>query len=359
MFPLAAMAQDITRVNEPESVVVDSKDNVYVTLKYGIIKITPDGTIYNLTKIPGTIGEFDRHWNNLIIDSKDNLYANDGNIIYRFTVNSNNKASGKIFAGQQYSYKLLDGPLATAAFNTINLMAIDRSDNIYVTDSYDKIKAEIGKNFITDPYFFADPAKKYVKYQARNYSVLRKISARGVVTTIKTPDGKFVLPISVNKMTTDGDGNLIYSNNGFGRFVGKIDLASGTITSIAGQPYKREWCPVYTQGSTQTAELVEPSELLVGKSGEIFMADGRLHRIIKIANGKVSTLAGNSVIDPCSQNIGGRAQEGNKDGKALTALFNFPKGMAFDSKGNLYIADSLNHSIRKLSPDGVVTTFAK
>ena len=73
----------------------------------------------------------------------------------------------------------------------------------------------------------------------------------------------------------------------------------------------------------------------------------------------VSTLAGNGIMDPCSQNIGGRAQEGNKDGKALTALFNFPKGIAYDSKGNLFIADMSNHSIRKLSTDGIVTTFAK
>jgi len=53
------------------------------------------------------------------------------------------------------------------------------------------------------------------------------------------------------------------------------------------------------------------------------------------------------------------AQEGNKDGKALTALFYSPQGMAYDSRENLYIADMGNHCIRKLSPDGMVTTFAK
>jgi len=43
----------------------------------------------------------------------------------------------------------------------------------------------------------------------------------------------------------------------------------------------------------------------------------------------------------------------------LTALFGSPKGMAYDSKGNLFIADTANHCIRKLSPEGMVTTFAK
>ena len=97
----------------------------------------------------------------------------------------------------------------------------------------------------------------------------------------------------------------------------------------------------------------------MNKNGDILFSDGRLHRIIKIANGRVSTLAGNNIIDPCAQNIAGRAQESNRDGRALTALFNFPKGLAYDSKGNLFIADMNNHSIRKLSPDGMVTTFTK
>src|ERR1700752_879289 len=109
----------------------------------------------------------------------------------------------------------------------------------------------------------------------------------------------------------------------------------------------------------QHCGVCSPETIITTKHGEIVFTDQRLHRIIKVANGKVSTLAGNSIIDPCAQNIAGRAQEGYRDGKALTALFNFPKGIAYDSKGNLFIADMNNHCIRKLSPDGVVTTFAK
>lgn len=160
-------------------------------------------------------------------------------------------------------------------------------------------------------------------------------------------------------MAVDLQGNIIYAASGFARFIGKIDIAQGTFSSVAGQPYKREWCPVYTQVNAPAAEFVSPENIILNRNGEIIVADERLHRIIKVARGKVSTLAGNSIIDPCSQNIGGRAQEGNKDGPARTALFNFAKGMACDSKGNLSIADMNNHSIRKLSPDGMVTTFAK
>jgi NHL repeat len=357
-FYSPAQTSQPKQVSTPEHIVVDSKDNVFVTLKYGIIKITPDGTVTNISKQGPVIGGLDRSWQNLVIDSKDNLYASDGQVVYKITVTDDNKATLKVFAGQQYSYKLEDGPIASAGFNTIALMAIDKNDNIYVTDSYDKIKATIGDNFVTDSYYKNDPAKKYAKYAA-HYSVIRKISADGMVSTLKTPDGKYILPNDISGITTDDRGDIVYAAYGFARFIGKIDLTTGTFTSIAGQPYKREWCPVYTQGANSSAEFVSPETIITSKKGEIIFTDQRLHRVIKVANGRVSTLAGNNIIDPCAQNIAGRAQEGYQDGKALTALFNFPKGIAYDSKGNLFISDMNNHCIRKLSPEGMVTTFAK
>lgn len=355
---LPAQVRPPGSVSTPQHIVVDSRDNVFVTLKYGLLKIAPDGTVTDLSKQGPVVGGMDRAWSNLIIDSKDNLYANDGKVIYKITVTGDNKATPSVYAGQLYSYKLEDGPIATAGFNAIGLMTIDKHDNIYITDSYDKIKATIGDNFITDGYYKNDPAKKYLKYSA-HYSVIRKISPKGMVSTLKTPDGKYLLPNDISGIATDSNGNIVYAAYGFARFIGKIDLTTGTFSSIAGQPYKREWCPVYTQGESSRAEFVSPETIITSKTGEIVFTDQRLHRVIKVANGTVSTLAGNNIIDPCSQNIAGRAQEGHKDGRALAALFNFPKGIAYDSKGNLFIADMNNHCIRKLSPDGIVTTFAK
>ena len=366
LFPLCMSAQERRpgAVSEPQHIAVDSRDNVFVTLKYGMLKIAPDGTVTDLSKQGPAIGGMDRIWTNLIIDSKDNLYAteNGGTAVYKITISADNKAEIKLFAGQQYGYKLEDGPLATAGLNVIKLMTIDGKDNIYVTSSYDKIKDAIGGNYITDGFYLSDlngSAPKYDKTSAQRFSVIRKI-AGGMVSTVKTPDGKFILPHDISAITTDSQGNIIYAAAGFARFIGKIDVATGAFSSLAGQPYKRKWCPVYTPGDAAQAEFVDPaSAIITNQKGEILFTDIRLHRIIKIAGGKVSTLAGNNIIDSCSQNIAGRAQEGNKDGKALTALFNFPKGIAFDSKGNLFIADTNNHSIRKLSPDGMITTFAK
>lgn len=351
--------QPASVISEPQHIVVDSKDNVFVTRKYGLVKIAPNGTVTDLSKQGPVIGGMDRAWHDLIIDSKDNLYAHDGKVIYKIVVSNDNIVTLTKFAGQDYSYKLEDGPIATAGFNTIGLMTTDKNDNIYLTDSADKIKDTIGTNFVTDNFNLSDQARKHEKSNRKSFSVIRKVSSNGVVSTLKTPDGKFILANQISGMAIDLQGNIIFGSYSFGRFIGKIDLASGAITLVAGQPYKREWCPVYTQGSIATAEFVEPETIIVSKKGEILFTDQRINRVIKIAEGKVSTLAGGNIIDPCSQNIGGRSQEGNRDGKALTALFHMPKGMAYDSKGNLYIADMSNHSIRKLSPDGMVSTFAK
>ena len=345
-----------TRVSTLQYIAIDSRDNLFVGLQYGIIRISPDGSVTNLTQADR---ELDRKWNNLIVDSKDNLYANDGKLIYKFTYDRAGKFVGTIFAGQKWTYDLLDGPLATAGFNTIGLMTIDRNDNIYVSDSFDKIKATVGSNFVTDSFALGAPAQAINRKNRKSFSVIRRIGPNGVVSTLKTSDGKHILVNQISGMAADAAGDIIFGSYSFGRFVGKIGVSTGAISLVAGQPYKREYCPVYTQGPIATAEFVEPENIIVSRNGDIIVADQRINRVMKIANGRVSTIAGGNVIDPCSQNIAGRSQEGNRDGSALTALFNFPKGMAFDSKGNLYIADMYNHSIRKLSPTGIVTTFAK
>ena len=173
-------AQDATVLAEPYHVVVDSKDNVFVTRKYGLVKIAPNGTITNLSKQGPVIGGMDRAWHDLIIDSKDNMYAHDGKEIYKIVVSKDNIVTLTRFAGQQWSYKLEDGPLATAGINSIGLMAIDKNDNIYFTDSADKIKETIGTNFVTDSFNLSESARKVEKKNRKAFNVIRKISPDGI-----------------------------------------------------------------------------------------------------------------------------------------------------------------------------------
>ncbi|QDS14744.1 NHL repeat-containing protein [Xanthomonas arboricola] len=99
-------------------------------------------------------------------------------------------------------------------------------------------------------------------------------------------------------------------------------------------------------GRAADARFADPYGLAIGPDGTLYIADGgdnnRIRRLLD--NGSVQTVAG--------------GQEGFADGVDAAAEFNTPSGIAFDTAGNLYIADTGNHAIRKRTPQGVVTTLA-
>ena len=102
----------------------------------------------------------------------------------------------------------------------------------------------------------------------------------------------------------------------------------------------------FIDGPSMTARFNNPSGVTTDKNGNIYIADGLNNCIRKInANGIVSTLAGNGSI-------------GSTDGPGSAAAFYEPIAIACDTAGNLYIADTKNYKIRKVSPNGNVTTIA-
>lgn len=346
-----------SKVSSPNNLVVDSKDNVYFLHQNGLGKLTPEGTYINIENVKGNERKtpYASAGVSLIIDSKDNLYVGSSNTITAYKVNAENLITKTDFLTAFYKYRQKDGPLKDAMFSEIKLMTIDKQDNIYILEPYvrDRRMDTSNIHFLTDNFFLTKQKTN------KPLMVIRKISSEGKVTTLTKPDGKYIVvnqrKNSITHMAASNDGYLVLSNSE-SRTIEKINLTTGVQTLIAGKPDKRATCPVYTPGDTSKAELFTPGYLCINKQGEIFNSDVRMHRIIKIANGKVSTLAGNNKIQPCSANIGGRAEDGHKDGKALIALFSMTKQIAFDSKGNLFIADEWNNCIRKLTPDGVVSS---
>lgn len=337
-FSIALPAQvPVTIPSSPKGIVIDSKDNLIVRLynRDFLMKISSDGKISYISEdITKGINNGSRpHGTIMTIDTKDNIYLTDGNLIWKITPDGQTN----LFAGIPYKSKVLDGSLSVAQFRSIELMEMDPKGNIYVAERDDTNKDNLG-----------------------DYYLIRKISIDGMVSTlVNTRENVRLKTNWISGMGVDSIGN-IYVSDGSGRCIKKI-TADGKITTVAGLCNKREFKPFYIPGDISKAELMSPEDILLNKKGEIIFTDGRLHRIIKIANNKVTTIAGNGTIQPNSVNMGGRAQEGYKDGKALTALFNFPLGcdMAIDSKQNIYVIDGGNDCIRKLSADGMVTTFAK
>ena len=318
-------------------IVADSKGNLFVTGQNNkIIKVTPQGKA-ELFAGGGRLGRDgkgkDAGFNGtqgITIDAADNLYLADGPAIRKITPDG---LVSTIAGSRIYGYK--DGDRATALFAGVENIAIDNSGAIYVTDH------------------------EYSPQGSTGYYYIRKITAAGMVSTITNGnDGELKLHYP-RGLACDAAGNL-YVNASVSHCIKKIS-PSGVITTLAGQCDKTIFNSVYKEGDIKTAVLTCPSGMAIAKNGDIYITDSRLQRIIKIANGKVTTAAGGGKMN-FSSNPAGSAEPGYIDGKALVARFESPNGIAFDSNGNLFIIDrssSNNSYIRKLSPDGIVTTFCK
>ncbi|MDF2615042.1 MAG: hypothetical protein K0S71_2828 [Clostridia bacterium] len=113
-----------------------------------------------------------------------------------------------------------------------------------------------------------------------------------------------------------------------------VDIVAG-VSSATGN---------YKDGDVLEAGFNQPLDITMNSKGELFITDSENHAIRKIAGGKVTTLAGNGMPD-------------YQDGYAAKSKFNLPSGIAIDSQDNLYVADTLNHVIRKISTDGKVSTL--
>jgi len=98
-------------------------------------------------------------------------------------------------------------------------------------------------------------------------------------------------------------------------------------------------------GPAELALFWNPAGLAADKDGNVYVADANNHAIRKISpSGEVTTLAGSGVL-------------GHRDGPGGEALFHSPMDVAVDDEGNVYVADTLNHAIRKITPQGGVTTL--
>lgn len=237
-------------------------------------------------------------------------------------------ACGNMVSGQQYTFTTLagaagasggvDGNGVNARFLGPGGLALDKAGNIYVADTW-------------------------------NHAI-RKVSPAGAVTAfagaLGTPgagDGfrlaaRFRYPYGVAVDSLDN----IYVADTFNCTIRKID-AAGFVTTLAGSA---DGCGT-ANGIGSAARFYWPYGLAVDGAGNVLVADTYNHAIRKITPaGVVTTLAGLA------------GSEGNLNGSGGAARFRYPKGVAADPAGNLYVADTRNVAIRKISAAGLVTTLA-
>ena len=194
-------------------------------------------------------------------------------------------------------------------------------------------------------------------------------------------------------IAVDGDGNVIIAEGGNANRISRI-YRNGYIETIAGGEGG------YADGPGDAAKFNTPSCLALNPDGDIIIADTSNNRIRKISSeGIVTTLAGNGIaghIDGTAESaqfdgpigvavepdgniivtdtyndcirritrngrvltIAGKGTPGFIDGTGLDAAFDTPCGVAVDKKGRIFVADTGNNAIRRISPDGVVETIA-
>lgn len=126
--------------------------------------------------------------------------------------------------------------------------------------------------------------------------------------------------------------------------------AEGAATLLCGQ----NGVAGFKDGALRDALFCEPQGLALGADGALYISDSGNHRIRRLQNGRVTTVAGGG------ERARGEAyaEGGFTDGDALTARLRFPSGLCFDARGTLYIADTGNHAVRALTSDGRLATVA-
>jgi len=314
------------RFNGPSGVAVDSAGNVYVAdeANFTIRKVTAAGVVTTLAGTAGMAGSADgtgaaARFNNpggVATDSTGNVYVadSDNETIRKIT------AAGVVstLAGTAGMVGSADGTGAVARFNSPTGVAVDSAGNVYVADQ---------KN-----------------------DTIRRVTASGVVTTLAgtagmvgSADGtgaaaRFNSPAGV---AVHGAGN-VYVADQFNYTIRKV-TATGVVTTVAGTP----GFPGSADGTHAAASFGSPAGMAVDSTGNVYVADESNSTLRRVtAAGDVTTLAGTAGLF------------GNTDGTGAAARFNNPIGVAVDGAGNVYVADQSNYTIRKITAAGDVTTLA-
>ena len=309
----------------PSGVAVNGTGNIYAadTGNSTIRLVTSNGVVTTLGGSPGQTGSTDAPGNAAQYFSPGGVAVdNAGNVYVADTANSTIRkmtTDGGVttLAGSAGMFGSVDGTNSTAEFNYPYGLAIDGADNIYVADTYN--------------------------------STIRLVTSNGVVTTLAGSPGQpgsadgpdsaalFSYPSSV---AVDRAGNVYVADAG-NNTIRKL-MTDGMVTTLAGNPGQSG----SADGPGGAAQFDLPNGVAVDSMGNVYVADSGNNAVRKItSSGMVTTLAGSPGV------------AGSADGTNGTALFNFPRSVAVDNAGNVYVADSGNSTIRKVTGSGVVTTI--
>jgi len=184
---------------------------------------------------------------------------------------------------------------------------------------------------------------------------IRRVSPAGIISTVYTLPAKLAngFPQQVEGLAIDAQDNL-YVTEWMGHTVLKIGT-DGSATTVAGTGVAGF---SGDGGPASAAQLNGPSGVRVAPDGTIYIADTLNNRVRKVgADGTISTVAGGGSAPGITPGFRGCGYSGD-GGPGASALLCDPAQILFDGSGNLYIADFGNARVRRIAPDGTITTVA-
>ena len=258
--------------------------------------------------------------------------------------------------GYQDSSGYVEGPGLGAQFNTPTGITVDNNGIVYVADSANNRIRKVdlagtvstyagnGERGTDDgiglnstfsfPYSIAFDHKDCFTVAESDYAHIRRISKTGYVSTLN-----FHSRGSDYAVAHDTIGNLYIVDSSKHQIL-RVDTA-GHVSTFAGSGTKGD-----RNGPGSVAQFSSPKGITVDCQGNVYVADSSNHRIRKVTSkGLVSTLAGNG-------------ETGYRDGPGIAAQFYYPTGVAVDNQLNVFVVDTMNNSIRKVTPEGYVYSFA-
>jgi uncharacterized protein (TIGR03437 family) len=321
----------LASLNRPYRIALDSSGNLYIvdSLNDRVRKVDTAGIITTVagTGQAGFAGDggpasLARLGNpvGIAIGPDDRLYIADKDN-HRVRKVDQNGVITTIAGTGQAGFSGDGGPALNATFNQTYGLDFDSSGNLYVVD------------YVNDR--------------------IRRIDKFGVITTVAgngqrgfagdggpATDAPLEFPFSV---AIDSSSRILISDT-FNNRIRRV--TSGVISTAAGNGRLQN---PGDNGPATSAQLNRPSGVAIAPNGVAYIADTLQYLIRRVAvDGTVTTIAGN-----------GRLGYGGDNGPALNASFNSPESVAIDpTTGLVYVADTYNHRIRKISASGIVTTVA-
>jgi sugar lactone lactonase YvrE len=336
-----------------QGISVDASGNVYVADTYRnhlIRKITPAGVVTTLAGSgaegsangTGIAASFGRYSSTIAVDASGNVFVADydaGNTLIRKVTP----------AGVVTTLHSLDQYYSS--------IAVDASGDFYAVGSFEDPKiSKITKSGIVTTLVSAAIFSEVIdvavdssgNVYAAGFYIIRKITPTGAVSTLAgsgaggSANGTGIAASfnEISRIAADASGNVYVADLSIIR---KITPAGVVTTLAGGGPSGDISCTV--NGTGTQASFCEISSIAADALGNVYVAEGSMIRKITPA-GVVTTLAGSE------------AAVGSANGTGTQASFSNPLGIAVDPSGNVYVADSGNNLIRKVTPAGVVTTIA-